>query len=125
MRSIQRAAALVCAVAVGGLLAGSRSELLRAERRPRSATSGTEAAGDALSVVASTNVWGDVAAQIGGDHVAVTSIISDPSADPHGYEADARNQLALSRAALVIENGGGYDDFVDSMLAAATTSARR
>lgn len=74
--------------------------------------------GDGLSVVASTNVWGDVVAQVGGDLVAVTSIIDDPSADPHSYEANSRTQLELSRAALVVANGGGYDDFVDTMVSA-------
>ena len=72
----------------------------------------------ALSVVASTNVWGDIVAQVGGDLVEVTSIISDPSADPHSYEANARTQLAISEASLVVANGGGYDDFVDTMVAA-------
>lgn len=75
-----------------------------------------------VSVVASTDVWGDVVAQIAGDlapaRVRITSIIDDPDADPHSYEADTQNQLALSRAALVVENGGGYDDFVHTMLQA-------
>lgn len=69
-----------------------------------------------VAVVASTNVYGDIVEQIGGDLVQVTSIIDDPSADPHSYEASAQTQLALSKASLVIENGGGYDDFVDTML---------
>jgi zinc/manganese transport system substrate-binding protein len=72
-----------------------------------------------VRVVASTNVYGDIAEQIGGDRVSVTSIIDSPDKDPHEYEADARTQLALSKAQLVIENGGGYDDFVDTMLSAA------
>jgi zinc/manganese transport system substrate-binding protein len=72
-----------------------------------------------LAVVASTNVYGDLAATIGGDAVTVTSLISDPSQDPHSYEADAQVQLSLSKADVVIENGGGYDDFVDTMLNAA------
>ncbi len=72
-----------------------------------------------IRVVASTDVYGDIVRQLGGDAVAVTSLITDPSADPHTYEADTRNQLALSRADLVIENGGGYDDFVDTMLSSA------
>lgn len=72
-------------------------------------------------MVASTNVWGDLASSIGGDAVEVTSIITDPSADPHSYEASAQTQLALSKAALVIENGGGYDDFVDTMLGSLDT----
>jgi zinc/manganese transport system substrate-binding protein len=82
-----------------------------------------DTAGGAISVVASTNVYGDIAQTVGGDAVDVTSIISDPSQDPHSYEADARTQLAVSRADLVIENGGGYDAFVDTMISASDTSA--
>ncbi|WP_411759816.1 metal ABC transporter solute-binding protein, Zn/Mn family [Streptomyces tunisiensis] len=87
---------------------------------------GDSAAPSPVKVVASTNVYGSIAAQIGGDHVEVTSIISDPAQDPHSYEADTRNQLAISKARLVIENGGGYDDFVDRMLKSGdNTSARK
>ncbi len=71
---------------------------------------------DGLAIVASTNVWGDVARHVAGDDVAVTSIMDDPSADPHSYEASPRTELALSRADLVVANGGGYDDFVTTML---------
>jgi len=76
-----------------------------------------------VPVVTSTNVWGDVVAQIGGEQVAVTALISDPAADPHSFEPNAQAQLALSKAALVVENGGGYDDFVQTMLASAGTTA--
>ena len=72
-----------------------------------------------VSVVASTNVYGDIVQAVGGDAVTVTSIISSPDRDPHEYEADAQTQLALSKAQLVVENGGGYDDFVDTMLSSA------
>ena len=75
----------------------------------------TTAAGQPVRVVASTNVYGDIARQIGGDHVQVTSIINDPNQDPHSYQAAPQNQLALSKARVIIENGGGYDDFVDVM----------
>jgi zinc/manganese transport system substrate-binding protein len=78
--------------------------------------------GTSLSVVASTNVYGDVVKQIAGDKVGVTSIISDPGADPHSYEANSRTQLELSKADVVIENGGGYDDFVDTMLKTANNA---
>ena len=70
-------------------------------------------------MVASTNVYGDIVKTIGGPAVAVTSIIDNPEKDPHEYEADARTQLALSKAQLVIENGGGYDDFMDTMVKSA------
>lgn len=76
-----------------------------------------------VSVVASTNVWGDVVAQIAGGDVQVSSIISDPSADPHSFEANAQNQLALSKASLVVVNGGGYDDWANEMLSAADSKA--
>lgn len=79
-----------------------------------SATDGTAPPG-IVAVVTSTNVYGDIARQIGGDQVRVTSIISDPDQDPHSYEATPQNQLALSRARVIIENGGGYDDFIDTM----------
>lgn len=72
-----------------------------------------------IHVVASTNVYGDLAQTIGGDRVEVTSIIDDPSQDPHQFEANGRVQLALSRADVVIVNGGGYDDFATRMLAAS------
>ena len=85
-------------------------------------SSGASSGGPSLSVVASTNVYGDVVKQIAGDNVEVTSIISDPDADPHSYEANSRTQLQLSKADVVIENGGGYDDFVDTMLKAANNN---
>jgi zinc/manganese transport system substrate-binding protein len=72
-----------------------------------------------IQVVASTDVYGSLAQTIGGAQATVTSIIDDPSKDPHEYQADARTQLAVSRANVVIENGGGYDDFMDTMLAAS------
>ncbi|MER8029933.1 zinc ABC transporter substrate-binding protein [Streptomyces bauhiniae] len=76
-----------------------------------------------ITVVASTNVYGDIVQQIGADKVDVTSLINDPAQDPHSYEASTRNQLALSKAKLVIENGGGYDDFIDRMLKSSKSSA--
>jgi zinc/manganese transport system substrate-binding protein len=81
----------------------------------------TPAASDdgTVRVVASTNVYGDIAEQIGGDLVTVTSFITSAAQDPHSYEASAQDQLALSKAAIVIENGGGYDPFIDSLLNAA------
>jgi len=72
-----------------------------------------------IQVVASTDVYGSLATTVGGAQASVTSIIDDPAKDPHEYQADARTQLAVSRAQVVIENGGGYDDFVDTMLSAS------
>jgi len=87
------------------------------------APSGAGASSSKVAVVASTDVYGSIAQAVGGDAVQVTSIIDDPDKDPHEYEADVQNQLALSKAALVLENGGGYDDFVDTMLKASSSKA--
>ncbi|MFC8303095.1 metal ABC transporter solute-binding protein, Zn/Mn family [Specibacter sp. NPDC057265] len=75
------------------------------------AAEGGAGAPDTISVVAATNVYGSIAQQVGGSHVSVHSIISQSGADPHGYEANAQDKLAVSKADLGIENGGGYDDF--------------
>jgi zinc/manganese transport system substrate-binding protein len=82
------------------------------------------AAASPLPVVASTNVYGDIASQIGGSHVAVTSILSDPNADPHLFEPGTRNALAVSKARVVIQNGAGYDDFMTKLENAAPNSKR-
>lgn len=86
--------------------------------------SSSAAAAAPIDVVASTNVWGDIAKQIGGDHVNVTSIMSDPNADPHEYEADAKTAATLSKSQFVVENGLGYDDFMDKLLAASPNPNR-
>jgi zinc/manganese transport system substrate-binding protein len=79
----------------------------------------TEAPFTGLTVVASTNVWGDIAKSVGGERVEVISIIESFSQDPHSYEASARDQLAVNDADLVVANGGGYDPFMDTLAAAA------
>jgi zinc/manganese transport system substrate-binding protein len=79
----------------------------------------TDAPFDGIIIVASTNVWGDVAKSIGGDRVQVVSIIENFAQDPHSYEASARDQLAVNDADLIVANGGGYDPFMDSLAKAA------
>lgn len=72
-----------------------------------------------IAVTASTNVWGSVAEEIGGDAVEVTSLITSSSQDPHEFEATAHNQLEVADAQVVVENGGGYDAFIQTMLDAS------
>ncbi|MEU4247813.1 zinc ABC transporter substrate-binding protein [Amycolatopsis sp. NPDC026612] len=73
---------------------------------------GAQAGSDGkIEVVASTDVWGSVVSAVGGDQVAVKSIIHDPSADPHSYETTADDALAAKGAQLLLSNGGGYDEF--------------
>ncbi|WP_169583749.1 MULTISPECIES: zinc ABC transporter substrate-binding protein [Microbacterium] len=88
---------------------------------------GTAAGGeqdDTLSVVASTNVYGQIAEEIGGDLVEVTSIVTKSSQDPHSFEPSARDQLTVAEADLVIENGGGYDAFIDALIESSGSDAR-
>ncbi|MFC0430135.1 metal ABC transporter solute-binding protein, Zn/Mn family [Kutzneria buriramensis] len=64
-----------------------------------------------IKVVASTDVWGSVVRAVGGDDVAVTSIIDDPTKDPHDYEIKPTDTAAVAGAQLLVSNGIGYDDF--------------
>jgi zinc/manganese transport system substrate-binding protein len=84
---------------------------------------GTES--NALQVVASTNVYGDMVRQIGGSHVAVKSILSNPDVDPHLFEPGTANGLAVSKASAVVQNGVGYDDFMNKLENAAPNPKRR
>ncbi|MFG3101043.1 metal ABC transporter solute-binding protein, Zn/Mn family [Streptomyces sp. NPDC048182] len=117
---LSRSLALISGVAAAALLAGCGGSSDSDDDAKGGAT--TDSA--KIPVVASTNVWGDVAKQVGGDKVDVTSIISNPDQDPHSFEASTRNQLTLSKARLVIANGGGYDDFVARMTKSNTSAAK-
>jgi zinc/manganese transport system substrate-binding protein len=77
-----------------------------------------------VRVVAAENFWGDIVRQIGGAHVAVSSIINDPTADPHQYESDARDATVVSRADVVLKNGAGYDDAVGKLLSVTSKRGR-
>jgi zinc/manganese transport system substrate-binding protein len=78
----------------------------------------------AVKIVAAENFWGDIVKQLGGSQVSVTSIITDPNADPHLYESDAHDAAAVADARLVIENGLGYDDFIDKLMSSTSNSHR-
>jgi zinc/manganese transport system substrate-binding protein len=80
--------------------------------------------GGRVRVVAGENMWGDVAAQIGGSAVTVTSIIDKPGQDPHEYESALADADAVAHAQLVIENGAGYDDFVGRLLGTSHPTGR-
>jgi zinc/manganese transport system substrate-binding protein len=100
---------LILVTGVGALIINNKSN---------SRTSG-------LQVVAAENFWGNIASQLGGSHVHVKSIITDPSADPHLYESNAGNAAAVSSADVVIVNGEGYDDFMGKLLGGSKNSNRQ
>ncbi|MGW0181957.1 metal ABC transporter solute-binding protein, Zn/Mn family [Nocardia sp. NPDC003345] len=68
------------------------------------------------AVVASTNVWADIAGAVAGPDADVSAIISDPAADPHSHETSAAESAQLSDADLVVFNGGHYDEFISKAI---------
>src|SRR5947208_1946896 len=115
MRKVPRSAVMTLVLAVAAASAAAACSSSSATSR-----SGTRV----VKVVAAENVWGDVAKQIGGAHVRVRSIISDPAADPHLYESNAADSAALAGARLVIQNALGYDDFIAKLLSNTSSHHR-
>ncbi len=71
-----------------------------------------------LNVVAAEDFWGSIAAQLGGDRVQVTSIITNPAADPHDYEPTSEDARTMAGAQVAVVNGIGYDQWATKLLAA-------
>jgi zinc/manganese transport system substrate-binding protein len=107
------AAAAIVLVVGGGLYAGLYLNT------PASSCS---TSGGAIQVVAAENFWGSLVSQIGGTHVNVTSVVSDPNTDPHEYESNTANARLISDACFVIVNGAGYDTWALNLIAAANTA---
>src|SRR5580692_12479670 len=80
---------------------------------------------DPVKVVAAENFYGDMANQIGGANVAVTSILSNPDDDPHLFEASPETAKALSDAKVVIVNGVDYDPWMEKLLSAHNAPGRK
>ena len=80
--------------------------------------------GKPIPIVAAENFYGDIASQIGGANVAVTSILTNPDQDPHLFEASASVARNLSTARVVIYNGADYDPWAAKLLRAARGTDR-
>ncbi|MBV9730786.1 MAG: zinc ABC transporter substrate-binding protein, partial [Pseudonocardiales bacterium] len=74
--------------------------------------------------MAAENFWGSIATQVGGEHVTVNSIITNPDTDPHSYEPTPADGRALATAQYVIENGIGYDPWAAKLVDANPAPAR-
>jgi zinc/manganese transport system substrate-binding protein len=79
----------------------------------------------AVYVVAAERSWGSIAEQLGGEMARVTSLVSNPAADPHDYEPTAADARAVATAQLVIVNGAGYDSWAAKLLAANPVDGRQ
>jgi len=102
---------IIALVAVGGTYA--------AVNLNSSPSSTCVTSGGKVPVVAAENFWGSLVSQIGGSHVTVTSIVTDPNADPHEYESSASNAQAIANACFVIVNGAGYDGWAQQLISAS------
>jgi zinc/manganese transport system substrate-binding protein len=80
---------------------------------------------DPVKVVAAENFYGDVASQIGGENVSVTSILSSPDQDPHLFEASPDTAKSLTDAKVVIVNGVDYDPWMEKLLSAHNAPGRK
>jgi zinc/manganese transport system substrate-binding protein len=116
MRNPGLAVAAACAVAmvtVSACSAGGGNTTAS-----QSNSSSSQAPSVKIAVVATINAWGSIAAQLGGDHIQETSLITNPATDPHDYEPSATDGRAVATANVVIQNGIGYDRWADKLVAA-------
>jgi len=119
---VRPVSALSVLMAVTALLFGG---LGLAACRSSGSSSGTSAASSGkIAIVAAENQYGDVASQIGGDYVSVTSIEANPNTDPHEYQVSPQVAAGIGQAQVVIMNGLGYDDWVTKIADAQPNSNR-
>lgn len=89
-----------------------------------SAVAASDRAARTIRVVAAENFYADVALQIGGRYVSAIGIMNNPSVDPHTYESSPTDANAIGAADVVIQNGIGYDAFMEKLEAASPRRAR-
>jgi zinc/manganese transport system substrate-binding protein len=84
-----------------------------------------QAAGGEIAAVGAENQYANVIEQIGGRYVKTTAIMSNPSTDPHTFEASPSVAETVSGAQLIVQNGVGYDDFMEKIESASGGSSRK
>jgi zinc/manganese transport system substrate-binding protein len=75
-----------------------------------------------INIVAAENFYGEVAKSVGGDHVAVTAILNNPNTDPHDFEPTPDVARTVSNSQMIIYNGVGYDNWMDKLINADSSS---
>jgi zinc/manganese transport system substrate-binding protein len=78
-----------------------------------------------IVAIGAENEYADVIGQIGGKYVSVSAIMSNPNTDPHTFEASPAVAREVSAAQLVVQNGVGYDTFMNTIESAAPSSGRK
>ncbi len=116
---MQKNTYLIAGVLVVIILAAAFAGLYFTNRPPStSSTTAAQSHSSTVQIVAAENFWGSLISQLGGTHVHVFSIVSDPNADPHEYESNSADAQAVANASLVIVNGAGYDTWAERLIAA-------
>ncbi len=82
------------------------------------------AVGPVIPVLGTENFYADLLGEIGGVRVTSTSLLNNPNADPHAFDASAQAAVTVADARLVIVNGFGYDDFMRHLLDASPDASR-
>lgn len=75
------------------------------------------------TVVASTNVWGSVAAAVAGDNAEVTALYTNADGDPHEFEPSAADTATIADADILVFNGGHYDSYMEEAAANSDATA--
>src|SRR5215475_14379833 len=91
-------------------------------------TSGSAPAASAqgvINAVGAENQYANVLSQIGGKYVHVSAILENPSTDPHAFEASARVAQEVSSAQLIVQNGLGYDSWMNRIESATPSASRK
>ena len=78
-----------------------------------------------VNAVGVENEYADVISQVGGKYVQVGAIETDPNTDPHSFEVSPKVATQIAGAGLIVENGIGYDDWADKIIAAAPNAGRK
>lgn len=78
-----------------------------------------------IEAVGAENEYANVISQIGGKYVSVSSVLDNPNTDPHTFEASPSVAEAVGRAELIVQNGVGYDGFMNSIESASPNPQRR
>jgi zinc/manganese transport system substrate-binding protein len=106
-----------------GLLAGVVAALLLAATGCSS--SGAADTKGTISAVGAENEYANVLAQIGGRYVHVSAILDNPNTDPHTFEASPQVAQEVSSAQLIVQNGVGYDSWMNKIESASPNPERK
>jgi len=106
---------------IAGALVGPAALLAVTSSRAASASSTS----GVIKAVGAESEYANVLSQLGGKYVSVSSILNNPNTDPHTYEASPRVAQAVGQAQLIVQNGVGYDSFMNTIEAASANSKRK